>query len=590
MAGSEVSIVVPVHETIDEAAALLESIVRHTPGAFEIVVVDNGSTPAASEALAALTSSYGARVVRVEDNLVYGHAVNVGLAQARGTDLCVLNSDVVVTPGWLTNLRIALHSSPDVGIVGPRSNYARWQQGGIWLDDLSPGAIERFGKFFNHSDPRRWFEIDWLSGYAMLLSSRTVNEVGGFDESVSWYAGEDRILCERVLAAGYRLLCAGDTFVYHGGHRTFMRTGLNRTAERFGREPAVAPDGDGARLLRDGNLVFEVADGVASHLENAHLVRLVRAGRPIEKAETSELERLPVGPPINACRVRGTDQVWVLRGAARQLVTGDRQRMRRVQALAVVEPGDLEALPRGRDLAIEDAIEPVPDIPAVLPSNPAAIDPDGLACADTLLAELRSALRSGRGYAAITLDLQAALVLNDGMWPTDEGDWWRAGIGGELAEAAAALRRAIIDADAVGVATEQASSPALELLERVLFHYDLYPRIRYAAELLPELLGPLRELMRDRPVAVVCPAATAEVLGARADLEATGITRPRLAVALDDLLDAERALQTLASARQSFDAVLVGSGAAGIPLCSRLARELNAVAIDVGNLDRFGGA
>jgi GT2 family glycosyltransferase len=597
----EVSILVPVHETVDEAGALLGSIVRHTSGGYEIVVVDNGSSPRASDALAALTGSYGARLVRVDDNLVYGHAVNIGLTHTQGAEVCLLNSDVVVTPGWLTNLCTALHSSPDVAIVGPRSNYARWMQGGIWLDDLSPESIDRFGRFFNHSDPTRWFEIDWLSGYAMLFVRATVEAVGAFDEGVQWYAGEDRVLCERLRAAGHRVICAGDTFVYHAGHRTFMRTGLNRTATRFGREPTVAVDGShsGARILRDGNLVFEVVDGVASHIENAHLVRLVRDGRPVEKVEPSELEQLPVGPPISACRVRGTDQVWVLRGATRQLVTGDRQRVRRLQGLAVVEPDELEATPRGNDLAVENAVIPVPEITPLLPSNPATIEPGVLAGGDELITEIGTALEAGRGCALITLGLQAALTLNDRMWPADDGSWWRRGLGPDLSRAAAALRRAIIDADAVGVASDRTSSPAPELLERVLFHYDLYPRTRYPAEIVPQLLGidptsgkeveggPLRRLLAGRPVAVVCPSTIAEVVNLRANPWSFGVFQPRLAVPMDDLVETERALAALASMPETFDAVLVAVGAAGIPLCTRLARELDSVAIDVGHaIDR----
>jgi GT2 family glycosyltransferase len=592
----QVSILVPVHETIGEAAALLESIVRHTTGPYEIVVVDNGSGETARQPLASLTSSHGGRLVRVEHNLVYGGAVNRGLSETRGVEVCVLNSDVVVTPNWLTNLRAALHSSPDVAIVGPRSNCARWMQGGVWLDDTSTDGIERYGRFFNHSDPSRWFDIDWLSGYAMLFEAADVRSIGGFDE-VPWFAGEDRMLCERLRSGGSRVMCAGDTFVFHAGHRTFAHTGLNRTATRLGATatPAVGRDLAEARLVRDGSVVYEVADGIARHLENGHIVRLIRRGRPLEWAQPGELESLLLGPPVATCRVRATDDVWVTDGTSRQLVTGDPQRIRRLQAISIVEPDQLAAIPRGEDVAIEGAFPAVPEIDSLLAPDSTAISRERLASAETVIAEIGSAVERGCGHATIALHRQAVLVLNDRMWPADDGEWWLAGVGDDATRAAAEIRRAIIDADCVGVVTDRTGWDPASLLERLLFHYDLYPRVRYPAEIVDELLGVdprsgeggdggrLLELLADRAVAVACPADVAEIVNRHGSPRATGARAPRLAVSLDDLADADRALVALAAQRESFDAVLVGAGVAGIRLCTRLARELDVPAIDVGH-------
>ena len=54
----DVSIVILVHETPGELRALLDSIVRHTQGTYETVVIDNGSGPVAREAIAALAQTY----------------------------------------------------------------------------------------------------------------------------------------------------------------------------------------------------------------------------------------------------------------------------------------------------------------------------------------------------------------------------------------------------------------------------------------------------------------------------------------------------------------------------------------------------
>jgi len=61
----------------------------------------------------------------------------------------------------------------------------------VSLDDLTREGIERFARSFNHRDPSRWFDVDWLSGFAMLIRRSALDAVGGFDESIRTGDGED---------------------------------------------------------------------------------------------------------------------------------------------------------------------------------------------------------------------------------------------------------------------------------------------------------------------------------------------------------------------------------------------------------------
>ena len=51
-------------------------------------------------------------------------AVNRGAAAARSEVLIVLNSDTVVTPGWLDGLAEALLMDPSLGAITPSTNHA----------------------------------------------------------------------------------------------------------------------------------------------------------------------------------------------------------------------------------------------------------------------------------------------------------------------------------------------------------------------------------------------------------------------------------------------------------------------------------
>lgn len=599
MARPEVSLLILAHDTPGEVDALLESIVRCTGGSYEILLMDNGSSFAGREAHAALAKAYGARLIPIDANVTFSIANNLGVRVCSGDEVVFLNSDVVVTHDWLHNLRAALHSAPDVGLVGPRTTFSQARQGGIWLDDDTPAGVQRFGRFFNHGDPSRWFEIDWLAGFALLARRSALDAVGGFDESLPWHGLEDRALGEAVRAAGWRALVAGDTFVYHSGHRTFQASEVNRTATRAERPAVPAGAGplaevDGGRLVKDEQgLVFEIHDGVAYHLEI--LPGLIRQGRPIREAVPQELAQLAYGPPISACRVRGTDQVWVLHRAVRRRVRGDPERIRRLPWVWQAEPGEVDPLPAGIDIQVHDAVGPVPEIPPRLPFNPALIASERLATADLIAAEIRAALEARQGYALIRLHAEEALLLNHGMWPAPWPDRAAAGVPENPEAGAAALRQAIIGADAVSVLEDRSRFPGAPLLELLLFHYDLYPRRRCSADVGGVLMGIdpvtgiaagasfLGELVQGRRVAVVGPRTLAPALPSsdRDGAEDHGFD-VRVSVGLDDLDEVEPVFQTLAAQRGAFDVVLTTAAVPAKLLCSRLARESGVVALDLG--------
>jgi hypothetical protein len=561
-----------VHETLEETRALVESALEWTEGPFELILVDNGSSAPVRDGLRELALETAARLVRLEDNLGFSAGSNVGWRAARGAEICLLNSDVILTPGWLRLLRAALHSAPDIGAVGPRSNFARDAQGGIWLDDPSPAGLREFGRFFNHHDPSRWFEPDWLMGFAILARRSALEQIGGFDELIPTFGGEDEDLSERLRAAGWRLLCAGDTFVYHSGHRTFTVAGVNRTATRLGRHDDHNGGGggaggngntpDGGRLVQAPNgWVFVVADGVACHVETNTTLRLIQGGRELEPAAPDEIEQLTLGPPIGLSRTADGDEVWVLDRGHRRRVTGDPHRIRRLRSVTVTARSELEALPEGAAVNVEDAVPPVPRLRPILPANPARLDKASLAEAEVVAAEVTEALAARHGYALIRLREAEAHTLDEGLWRD-------ASISPELA---AALRWAIIHADAVGVDLSAEIAP---LLADALFHLDLYPRLRVDNGALSEPM--LRGLLADRRVAIVSSASERDrkrVFGATVTVK----------VALHELAELAPCLEQLEARREDYDAVVIAAGVPGTVLASRAARALSTVAIDAGN-------
>ena len=222
-----VSIIIPAHNQLDYCKQCIASIVANTDLPYHLILVDNGST----DGVAALFDSIpDATVVHVPENRGFSGGINLGLAHASG-DVVILNSDTWTPRGWLERLHAALHSDNDVGIAGPRSNYAPGPQqiDGLQLQDITDVQAYSDGLAAEFADRRT--EVQRLSGFCWLMREAAWREAGLFDESFGIGNYEDDDYCKRVIAAGYKLVIAEDAFVFHYGHRTFL--GMGVTDERW---------------------------------------------------------------------------------------------------------------------------------------------------------------------------------------------------------------------------------------------------------------------------------------------------------------------------------------------------------------------
>ena len=134
----------------------------------ELLIVDNGSTPALPFA-----------AIRLPENAGFSAACNVGLAAATTDAVVFLNNDVVMTrPDWLRVIRQALE--PGV-LVGARLRY------------------DRHGDVDGHPLP-------YLDGWCLAGMTDDLRDLEGFDETYEEPAYfSDNDLCLRARAAGLSL-------------------------------------------------------------------------------------------------------------------------------------------------------------------------------------------------------------------------------------------------------------------------------------------------------------------------------------------------------------------------------------------------
>jgi GT2 family glycosyltransferase/predicted SAM-dependent methyltransferase len=200
------SIIIPVFNQHEMTCECIRAVQRNTQD-YEIIVVDNGSCPHIEGA-----------TIRNETNLGFPVAVNQGIGAAKGDVICLLNNDVIVTPGWAERL---LSGIDKYDIVGPMTNYCAGRQISIlpvyydW-EGLDKRAIE-FSKNRNGMN----LGVNWVIGFLFMFRRSLYEEIGGFDESLWPCSGEEIDFCFRACEKGHSVGIVQDVYVHHDGSATF---------------------------------------------------------------------------------------------------------------------------------------------------------------------------------------------------------------------------------------------------------------------------------------------------------------------------------------------------------------------------------
>jgi O-antigen biosynthesis protein len=210
-----VSIVVPIHDQAAATERCLRSILHNTDApTYEVIVVDDASKEPATSALLGRVS--GAHGYRNDENLGFLHSANRGADAARGQYVVFLNNDTEVREGWLSAL-VEAAAPEDVGVVAAKlilPDYTLQEAGGIvWRD----GSARHVGRGRSPEDPAYEYlrEVDYGSGACLLVKSRLLKDLGGFDERYVPAYYEDTDLCFEARARGLRVVYQPRAEVVH---------------------------------------------------------------------------------------------------------------------------------------------------------------------------------------------------------------------------------------------------------------------------------------------------------------------------------------------------------------------------------------
>jgi GT2 family glycosyltransferase len=193
----------------------------------EIIVIDNASSDDSCDMMK--TKFPHIKLIENNENLGFPKGNNIGVAQAKGEYICILNPDTVVAEDTfvkILNSKFRIQNS-EIGIIGCKlidgtGNFLPESKRGVptpWVAFTKIFGLYKipnyFGKYYaQHLSDNESGKVDILVGAFMLMKRELYLKVGGFDENCFMYS-DDIDLSYLVLKTGKSNYYFHDTSVIH---------------------------------------------------------------------------------------------------------------------------------------------------------------------------------------------------------------------------------------------------------------------------------------------------------------------------------------------------------------------------------------
>jgi GT2 family glycosyltransferase len=226
-----VSVIIINYNTFQLTCDCISSVFKFTKGVpFQIILVDNASTERNPAHF--LEKFPSIKLVESKKNLGFAGGNNLGIEQATGDTILLLNSDTLLTEDSISLSVAQLEKDPSIGVLGCRQLFpdgalqysARRFRSISWeLLDLFRFALyfysskarahRMLGQYFLHDES---LYVDWVNGAFFLFPRRLLYQLPQhqLDERFFMYA-EDVLWCEQIKQVGYRVFFLATTSIIH---------------------------------------------------------------------------------------------------------------------------------------------------------------------------------------------------------------------------------------------------------------------------------------------------------------------------------------------------------------------------------------
>ena len=218
---TKITVVIPNYQGIKFIEECLGSLYAQEEGTpeYEVLVVDNASKDGSVEVIREKFPK--TRLICLEENTGFCHAVNVGIQNSESPYVLLLNNDTKVFPDFIRQLYDVMDNFP--GIFSVSAAMLDWDKP-VLMDDAGDfytifgWALAR-GKRKPYAKYQRRAKVFSACGGAALYRRSVLEEIGLFDENHFAYL-EDLDLGYRARIHGYENIYAPAARVIHYGSAT----------------------------------------------------------------------------------------------------------------------------------------------------------------------------------------------------------------------------------------------------------------------------------------------------------------------------------------------------------------------------------
>jgi len=239
----DISIIIVNYNVKEFLQNLLNSIAKASRNCqTELIIVDNASDDGSVEFICDKFPEV--KLIVNKKNLGFGKANNIGLAQAKGKYILLINPDSIVREDTLDKMIEFFEKTAEAGLAGCKilnpdgtlQLACRRSFPGPWtsfckvtgLSTLFPKS-KIFARYnLTYLDENQTYEVDAISGSFMMIRREVYEKVGGFDDDFFMY-GEDLDLCYRIQKAGYKVYYVHNTQIIHYKGESTKRSNLDET-------------------------------------------------------------------------------------------------------------------------------------------------------------------------------------------------------------------------------------------------------------------------------------------------------------------------------------------------------------------------
>ncbi|MBQ8603619.1 MAG: glycosyltransferase [Oscillospiraceae bacterium] len=223
----KIDVIIPVYNALDDLVKCIESVVKNTDMAkHRLILVNDASSDERIMPYIKSLESDSILVVENESNMGFSATVNHGIEISYDRDVILLNSDTIVTAGWVEKIINCAYSDRNIATVTPLSNNATLCSVPDFLmeNKLPRGyTLDEYATLVEKTSMKLYPRIPVAHGFCMFIKREVFDRIGLFDaRTFEKGYGEENDFCYRAIQLGYSHVMCDDTYIYHTGSTSFV--------------------------------------------------------------------------------------------------------------------------------------------------------------------------------------------------------------------------------------------------------------------------------------------------------------------------------------------------------------------------------